>query len=108
MQRSSALNLSYIHFPNRKILMFEDGISYTEREAVALAKVKSPADLKAIHAVKSVFGGEVTPDFEDDKNDSWFDKSSPYPEAEIVDPPTSKIKVKKEIVPDAEVLSIDL
>jgi len=76
MPYSKTLRLHYQHFQNLKPprIVFEDGVCYTVDEAILVAKVKSPADLRAIHRVKQIFGGQILKPSEGKDNDqSWFE-----------------------------------
>jgi hypothetical protein len=83
MEHSVALNLDYQYYPNLDRLIFEDGVCYTTEEAVILAQISSRAseDLKAVHLVKKVFGGEVLRKGEGmsiaEQDRSWFELITP-------------------------------
>ena len=54
------LGLHYSYDPRDLVLVFDDGVKYTLKEAVILAKGGAKEnDLRAIHKVKAVFFGEV-------------------------------------------------
>jgi hypothetical protein len=44
-------------------LVFEDGVEYSIREALHISREEiGGADLRAVHAIKKVFGGRLLPD----------------------------------------------
>ena len=58
MEYVAALNQSYSFVKGR--LVFEDGISYSLAEAIALNDPRlTPEDIQAIHLVKRIFDGEI-------------------------------------------------
>jgi hypothetical protein len=58
MEYVAALNQSYSFVKGR--LVFEDGISYSLAEAIALNDPRlTPEDIQAIHLVKKMFDGEI-------------------------------------------------
>jgi len=58
MEYVAALNQSYSFVKGR--LVFEDGISYSIAEAIALNDPRlTPEDIQAIHLVKRIFDGEI-------------------------------------------------
>lgn len=109
MERSEALGLSYVYYPNLNQLIFEDGVCYTTEEAVIIAKMK-PVDLRAVHLIKKTFGGSVIRESVgksvEEQDKSWFEL---VPSVKEPDPTQIPVKsVKREIQPDAEVLKFEL
>ena len=52
------LNLYYQYSPEEGKLTFEDGVTYTAREAILLSRGRPhDADCRAVHLVKAVFRG---------------------------------------------------
>lgn len=107
MKHSDKLNLDYQYYPALDQLIFEDGVCYKMREAMIVSRTKHDSDLRAIHLVKKMFGGEVIHHSEAEKltmeERSWFEV---VPPVEGVDPTPVPVK-KKAPVLDAEILTME-
>lgn len=108
MERSEKLGLNYQYYPSLDQLIFEDGVCYKMREAIIVSRISKPVDLKAVHLVKMVFGGEVIYESEAQKQEaedkSWFELEPP-PIGEDPREPVKKA-LKKEWI-DAEILALE-
>ena len=86
-------------------LIFEDGVKYTMLEAVYLSRA-SDADIRALHAIKKAFSGEILiPGVNDGwtQSEGWSAKKVYHIAAGTV----SKIdKKKNKILPDAEAVDL--
>lgn len=107
MERSEKLGLNYEYWPNLDQIIFEDGVCYTMREAIITSRISKPVDLKALHLVKTVFGGEIIHESEAQKQEAedkcWFEIEPP---ADGEDPRVPVPK-KKTPLPDAEILTLE-
>lgn len=108
MERSKALGLEYEYFPSLDLLIFEDGVCYTMREAVICSRTKTPDDLKAVHLVKKTFGGKVfhisDKEMKELEEQAWRDLDhTVVPAAPVVSLPAKK----HDVLPDAEILTME-
>lgn len=103
MEYSRVLSLHYEYFPDIDLIRFEDGVCYTMQEAIIISRM-GDEDVKAVHLVKKIFGGELLRQGEE-PDTTWGITVIPH---EPVQVPATLKKTKHKTVPDAEVLKLDL
>lgn len=107
MGYSKALRQKYVYFPNTGTAMFEDGVCYSTEELVVVAKVGgSPADLRSLHLVKQLFGGQILPPAKSEEDSDWEKGGEPITPSEQKEIPA--VPIKKKPIPDSEPLTLDL
>lgn len=111
MEYVAALGQSYTYWPNQKQLIFEDGVCYTVEEAAILAKITKHEDLRAVHLIKAMFGGEIIRESEgrsrEEQDRSWFELEPPVSDPDPSPVPLGRPSRSPSII-DAEVLSLNL